>query len=216
VLADLDLDVEDGEFVAVVGPSGVGKTTLLNVIGGLDTRFDGRVEVAGHALRELDDGPLSAFRGRTVGFVFQAYNLLEHLTAAENVSLPWIFVSREHGPGRRRDAGRRAFELLERVGLGERAGDRPSTMSGGERQRIALARALFLRPSLLLCDEPTGNLDEATGAVIAEVLQEAHEVEGVTVLAATHDRSLEALADRVLELRAGRLIGADGGGEAGP
>jgi len=201
----VDLDVGEGELVAVIGRSGVGKTTLLNIIGGLDTRFRGEVEVAGQRLDGLDDRRLSAFRARHVGFVFQAYNLLDHLTVAENASLPWLFQRSGEGGWDRRGAARRASEVLDAVGLADRADDRPATLSGGERQRVAIARALFQRAPLLLCDEPTGNLDEMTGARIVEVLRSIHRSGSVTVIVATHDLTLSALADRVLELRDGSL-----------
>lgn len=205
VLAGVDLDVASGELVTVVGRSGVGKTTLLNVIGGLDTRYRGSVEVAGSRLDDLDDRGLSEFRSRTVGFVFQAYNLLEHLTVAENTSLAWLFARGRNGRRNRREAVGRALEVLEAVGLADRAAELPGALSGGERQRVAIARALFQRPPLLLCDEPTGNLDETTAARIAEVLQRVHGDGGVTVLLATHDSTLSDIADRVLELRDGAL-----------
>lgn len=215
VLSGLDLDVEAGQLVAVVGRSGVGKTTLLNVIGGLDTRYHGSVEVDGRRLADLGDRELSAFRGRTVGFVFQAYNLLEHLTVAENASLPSLFAHGHVGIGDRREARSRAHEVLEEVGLADRADDLPTALSGGERQRVALARALFHRPPLLLCDEPTGNLDEATAVRIAELLRSVHRGGGVTVVIATHDPALFQLADRMLELSGGSLAARSTGGGAG-
>jgi len=206
VLQDLDLDVGEGELVAVVGRSGAGKTTLLNVIGGLDTGYQGSVEVSGKRLAELGDRQLSAFRNRSVGFVFQAYNLLEHLTVAENVTLPQVFASARDAVETGADVRRRAVEALDRVGLADRADDRPAVLSGGERQRVAIARALLQRAPLLLCDEPTGNLDEATGADAAELLRELHRAVGVTMVVATHDRAIWRLADRVLELRDGSLM----------
>jgi ABC-type lipoprotein export system ATPase subunit len=213
VLSDLDLDVEAGELVAVVGRSGVGKTTLLNIIGGLDTSYHGSVEVDGRRLADLGDRELSSFRGRTVGFVFQAYNLLEHLTVAENASLPWLFAHGHGSIGDRHEARRRAHEVLEEVGLADRADDVPPALSGGERQRVALARALFHRPRLLLCDEPTGNLDEATAVRIADLLQGVHRGGAVTVVIATHDPAMSRLADRVLVLSGGALASRshDGG-----
>jgi len=208
VLRGLDLDVAEGEVVAVVGRSGAGKTTLLNVIGGLDAGYRGSVEVAGRRLAELDDRELSAFRNRSVGFVFQAYNLLDHLTVAENVLLPSLFTRDRIGAGGRSDLQQRAAVALAAVGLADRRDDRPSVLSGGERQRVAIARALLQRAPVLLCDEPTGNLDEATGVDVAELLQEVRRARGVTVVVTTHDRAICRLADRVLELRDGQLVAA--------
>jgi putative ABC transport system ATP-binding protein len=216
VLRGLDLDVAEGELVAVVGRSGAGKTTLLNVIGGLDAGYQGSVEVGGRRLAELDDRELSAFRNRSVGFVFQAYNLLDHLTVAENVLLPSLFTRARVGAGGHREARARALAALSAVGLADRCDDRPAVLSGGERQRVAIARALLQRAPVLLCDEPTGNLDEATGADVAELLQEVRRARGVTVVVTTHDRAIRRLADRVLELRDGLLVpaGAVSGEEA--
>lgn len=208
VLRGLDLDVAEGELVAVVGRSGAGKTTLLNVIGGLDAGYHGSVEVAGRCLAELDDRALSAFRNRSVGFVFQAYNLLDHLTVAENVVLPSLFARARVGAGGHREARERALAALAAVGLADRCDDRPAVLSGGERQRVAIARALLQRAPLLLCDEPTGNLDEVTGADVAELLQEVRRARGVTVVVTTHDRVICRLADRVLELCDGLLVAA--------
>jgi len=208
VLRGLDLDVAEGELVAVVGRSGAGKTTLLNVIGGLDAGYHGSVEVAGRCLAELDDRALSAFRNRSVGFVFQAYNLLDHLTVAENVVLPSLFAGARVGAGGHREARERALAALAAVGLADRCDDRPAVLSGGERQRVAIARALLQRAPLLLCDEPTGNLDEVTGADVAELLQEVRRARGVTVVVTTHDRVICRLADRVLELCDGLLVAA--------
>jgi len=217
VLRGLNLDVAEGEMVAVVGRSGAGKTTLLNVIGGLDTGYQGSVEVSGRRLAELDDRELSEFRNRSVGFVFQAYNLLDHLTVAENVVLPSVFARARVGAGGRREARERALAALAAVGLTDRCDDRPAVLSGGERQRIAIARALLQRAPVLLCDEPTGNLDEATGADVAELLQEVRRARGVTVVVTTHDRAIRRLADRVLELRDGLLlVGWGGAGETAP
>ena len=212
VLRGLDLDVGAGELLAVVGRSGAGKTTLLNVIGGLDTGFEGSVEVCGQRLDELDDRSLSAFRNRSVGFVFQAYNLLDHLTVAENVELPSLFATAAIGAEGRRKLRDRAQEALAAVGLGDRGNDRPAVLSGGERQRVAIARAVLQGAPLLLCDEPTGNLDQATAAEVAGLLRSLQR-SGVTVVAATHDGEISRLADRVLELRDGVLVAA---GRLGP
>jgi ABC-type lipoprotein export system ATPase subunit len=211
VLRGLDLDVAAGELVAVVGRSGAGKTTLLNVVGGLDTGYEGSVEVAGLRLGELDDRALSAFRNRSVAFVFQAYNLLDHLSVVENVTLPFLFARSRSGSESHGELPPRALAALAAVGLADRQDDRPGVLSGGERQRVAIARALLQRAPLLLCDEPTGNLDEATGAEIAGLLRELHRTGSVTTVVATHDRTICRLADRVLELRDGGLtaLGAE-------
>jgi ABC-type lipoprotein export system ATPase subunit len=204
VLAGIDLGIGAGDFVSVVGRSGAGKTTLLNLIGGLDSVFEGRVEVEGKDLRSLDDAELSAFRNTQVGHVFQAYHLLDHLSCRENVAVAALFAR-----GRaRQDAANvrhRADEVLEIVGLGGAGRRRPSALSGGERQRVALARALFQRPSILLCDEPTGNLDLETGQEIVELLGTLHRRDAMTILAVTHDESIAAAGARVLRLRDGRL-----------
>jgi len=205
VLRGVDLDVGEGEFVAVVGRSGSGKTTLLNIVGGLDLDFEGDVEVAGRDLRELDDRALSSLRSGTIGFVFQAYHILDHLTVGENAALPALFSRSSGGPVGDRLA-RRVSEVLEAVGLSGREGDRPADFSGGERQRVAIARALLLQPRLLLCDEPTGNLDRETGAAVVDLLRRIHG-DGVTVLVVTHDEEISHAAGRVLELRDGGLEG---------
>jgi ABC-type lipoprotein export system ATPase subunit len=209
VLHGVDLEIGDQDFVSVVGRSGVGKTTLLNLIGGLDSAFEGRVEVGGKDLRSLDDAGISAFRNTAVGYVFQAYHLLDHLSCRENVAVAALFA---RGDARRdtSEVRRRADEVLDIVGLGGAGRRRPSTLSGGERQRVALARALFHRPSILLCDEPTGNLDLETGREIVELLDALHRREGMTVLAATHDESIAAAGARVFRLRDGRLADQSG------
>ncbi len=202
VLDGLDLEVPPGEMVAVVGPSGSGKSTLLYLVGGLDADFEGEARVAGHDLRALSERERAAFRDREVGFVFQAFNLLPQLTALENACLPGWF---EGGGARPRsallDAGR---EALARVGLGDRAGDRPGQLSGGQRQRVAIARALFAGPRLLLADEPTGNLDTATGEGIIQLFAELARG-GMTVLVVTHEERVSQAAARVLRLEGGRL-----------
>jgi putative ABC transport system ATP-binding protein len=198
VLAGIDLSVQQGEWVAVVGRSGSGKSTLLHVLGGLDSDFTGEVEVAGTRLAGLKDRELSAFRGGKVGFVFQSFHLVQGLSAAQNVALPAFFSGAGEPPRPR------ALECLERVGLSSKADRSPAQLSGGERQRVAIARALFGRPKLLLCDEPTGNLDGATGAEIIALFAGLHQ-EGLTLLSVTHEERVSQAASRVLELKEGRL-----------
>ena len=212
VLSGIDLTIEAHSFVSILGRSGSGKTTLLNLIGGLDGRYDGSVEVDGRELRSLGDADLSDLRNRIVGHVFQAYHLLDHLTCRENVSVAALFARGQ----RRRSSSwvrRRADEVLETVGLGGAGRRRPSTLSGGERQRVALARSLFHRPSILLCDEPTGNLDVETGREIVELLSDLQRSDNMTVIAATHDETIAAAGARVLWLRDGRFVDQSGGGE---
>jgi ABC-type lipoprotein export system ATPase subunit len=212
VLCGIDLTVEAHDFVSIVGRSGSGKTTLLNLIGGLDGDYEGEIEVDGKDLQSLGDGGLSDFRNRTVGHVFQAYHLLDHLTCRENVAVAALFARGE----RRRDGSwvrRRAEEVLEVVGLGGAGRRRPTTLSGGERQRIALARALFHRPAILLCDEPTGNLDLETGREVVELLSSLHQDGDMTVVAATHDEAIAAAGGTVLRLRDGRFSNQNGDGE---
>ncbi len=209
VLRRVDLEVAEGDFVSIIGRSGSGKTTLLNLVGGLDSAFEGAVTVAGCRMGRLDDGEASAFRNRTVGFVFQGYHLLEHMTCRENVALASLFARRgfRMSPAEARE---RAESLLAEVGLAGHGERRPATLSGGERQRVALARALFFEPPLLLCDEPTGNLDTTTGAEVVELLLELHARREATIVAATHDDALTGNAVRVLELAGGRLEGRVG------
>jgi ABC-type lipoprotein export system ATPase subunit len=204
VLRGVDLEVAEGQLVCVVGRSGSGKTSLLNIVGGLDSVYRGTVRVMNRDLAELGDAELSQLRNSTFGFLFQEYHLLEQVTAAENVALAALF-SRGRGSVDRGSVRQRAVEVLELVGLGDRAGDRPVELSGGERQRLALARALFHRPRLLLCDEPTGNLDAKTGSAVVGLLHRCHVEEGITVLVTTHDDAISSIADRVLRLQNGLL-----------
>ncbi len=199
VLDGVELHVAPGEFLAVVGRSGSGKSTLLHVLGGLDSAFTGEVEVAGTRLRGLGDAALSRFRNEQVGFVFQSFHLVPGLTALDNVALPAAF-----GASARADVVAQAHEALARVGLGDKAGRLPSQLSGGERQRVAIARALFNRPKVLLCDEPTGNLDAQTADEVVALFGELNRA-GLTVVAVTHEDRLRAAASRVVTLVAGRL-----------
>jgi len=200
VLAALELSVEAGEMVAIVGASGVGKSTLLHVLGGLDAFDAGAVRIGDADVGTMDDDARVRFRNRHVGFVFQFHHLLPEFSAAENVEMPLRIA------GQTADSRvAQALALLGRVGLADRALHRPGTLSGGEQQRVAVARALVGRPSLLLADEPTGNLDEHTAAGLHELLREMHREHNLTSIIATHNASLAAACDRVLRLEGGRL-----------
>jgi putative ABC transport system ATP-binding protein len=199
VLDGLSLEVEQGDFVAVVGPSGSGKSTLLHLLGGLDVHYAGEVEVGGVKLRGLRDRELAQFRNTHVGFVFQSFHLIANLSAVENVLLP------SHFGAASREERKRAEAMLDRVGLLSKKDRAPVRLSGGERQRVAIARALFTGPKLLLCDEPTGNLDAATGAGVIQLFNELHR-EGLTVLAVTHEDRMSSAARRVLRLKEGKLV----------
>ena len=202
VLRGADLEVEQGELVVITGRSGSGKTTLLNIIGGLDGDYEGEVEVGGIRLGNLSDRDLSRYRNERVGFVFQAFHLLEHLDCLENVALPARFAKTRMT---RHDLHRRAQALLERVELPDKLHAAAAQLSGGEKQRVAVARSLFQRPDLLLCDEPTGNLDEATANAIIDMFGELNRVDGMTVLIVSHDPRVTRVAQRVLALEEGRL-----------
>jgi lipoprotein-releasing system ATP-binding protein len=203
VLRDLDLAVGAGEMVAVVGASGVGKSTLLHVLGGLDAVDGGTVAINGTELSRLADGERVAFRNRHVGFVFQFHHLLPEFTAVENAEMPMRIARLAVA-----DARQRAGELLRRVGLGERLTHRPGMLSGGEQQRVAVARALIMRPTVLLADEPTGDLDEQTADALHALLREMHAAYGLTSIIATHNPRLAAACDRILRLEGGRLAAA--------
>ena len=200
VLRDLELHVGFGEMVAIVGASGVGKSTLLHLLGGLDRADSGQVIVADTDLRALDDSSLVRFRNRNVGFVFQFHHLMPEFDATENVEMP-MRIARESGSSARR----RAVDLLSRVGLGERLKHRPSEMSGGEQQRVAVARALAMKPALLLADEPTGDLDETTADSLHELLKTMHAEQQLTSIIATHNPRLAAACNRVFRLERGQL-----------
>jgi putative ABC transport system ATP-binding protein len=199
VLTDVSLEVPAGQFLAIAGPSGSGKSTLLGLIAGLDQPTSGRIEVAGVAITGLDEDALARFRLDHVGYVFQSFHLIPTLTAQENVAVPLELAGQA-------DAEARAGALLAEVGLAERAHHYPVQLSGGEQQRVAVARALDRRPPLLLADEPTGNLDSATGKQIIDLLVGANRRLGSTLVLVTHDAALAAHADRVVTLRDGRIV----------
>ena len=200
VLQDLSLEVEAGEMVAIVGASGVGKSTLLHVLGGLDVFDAGAVRIGDADLGRMDDETRVRFRNRHVGFVFQFHHLLPEFNAMENVEMP-LRIANSPVADRERDAS----TLLARVGLSGRATHRPGALSGGEQQRVAVARALVGRPTLLLADEPTGNLDEHTAGELHALLRDMHREHGLTSIIATHNTALAASCDRTLRLEGGRL-----------
>jgi putative ABC transport system ATP-binding protein len=203
VLDDLSLEVPAGDFVALMGPSGSGKSTLLNLVAGIDRADSGRVEVAGVDLGALDEGALADWRAAHVGFIFQFYNLLPVLSAIENVELPLLLTALDAHARRTR-----ARRLLELVGLGDRLDHRPAQLSGGQQQRVAIARAVVADPCLIVADEPTGDLDRASGAEVLALLGRLNEGLGTTILMVTHDHHAARAARRVLTLDKGVLVDA--------
>jgi putative ABC transport system ATP-binding protein len=207
-LRGLDLEISDGEMVAIMGPSGSGKTTLLNVVGLLDSPSTGSYKLVGDEVAKLSDRKRSQLRNKRFGFVFQIYNLLPRLTAAENVMIPLIY-----GGVPRRERRPRAEAALEAVALKDRMRHRPSELSGGEQQRVAIARALVNEPSVILADEPTGNLDSKSGAAIMDLIQQLHRERKVTVVLVTHDASVAARAERTVQLKDGQVADASSGSQ---
>jgi putative ABC transport system ATP-binding protein len=201
ILHDISFDLAERESVAIVGASGSGKSTLLSILAGLDVPSSGTVRVADNDLFQLDEDARAAVRARQMGFVFQSFQLLAHLTALENVMLPLELMGRD-------DARAAATEMLQRVGLGERLRHYPRVMSGGEQQRVALARAFVVKPAVLLADEPTGSLDFATGATVMELMFEMNREAGTTLVLVTHDSAIASRCDRQLRIEAGRLAPA--------
>jgi putative ABC transport system ATP-binding protein len=198
-LRGVDLTIKRGEVVAIVGPSGSGKTTLLGLLGGLDVATSGRIVINGIDITRLSENKLAGIRNRQIGFVFQSFNLIPTLTALENVALPIQF-------GRGRDPMKRAADLLASVGLSDRTGHKPSQLSGGEQQRVAIARALANDPSIILADEPTGNLDSATGDRVMQQLLGLRAGLGKTVIVVTHDPAIAVRTDRTVHLRDGLVV----------
>lgn len=199
-LKNVDLTVHEGEFVAVMGPSGSGKTTLLNCLSGLDGIDGGRVLLGGRSIHDMSDGERTAHRAGSMGFIFQAFNLIPVFNAAENVELPLLLAGVSAG-----EARARAEATLERVGLGHRTRHRPPELSGGEQQRVTIARALAGRPKIVWADEPTGNLDSETAATVMEMLHELHR-EGLTLVLVTHDDAIGASAQRLVRMRDGSIV----------
>ena len=208
----VDLDVAPGETVAVMGPSGCGKSTLLHLVGGLDRPSGGELSLAGRRIDQLGERALARMRRTAVGFVFQAFHLMDELTAVENVELPALLAGRSP-----RAARGRATDLLERVGLADRAGFLPSALSGGQRQRVAIARALSNEPLVVLADEPTGNLDSAATVDVLRLFERLHEA-GLTLVVVTHDERIAATADRLISMRDGAFVDETRltGGTTGP
>jgi len=200
-LRGVDVRLKPGEFVAVMGPSGSGKTTLLNLIGALDTPSKGSILVGGKNIAKMSERELTEIRRKKIGFVFQFYNLIPVLTAFENVELPMIIAGVP-----KKERTKRVRELLKLIGLSDRGGHRPDELSGGEQQRVAIARAIANKPSIILADEPTGDLDTKTGKEVITVLKNLAKKEGVTVLMVTHDPVVAAMADRILEMRDGKIL----------
>jgi len=198
-LRGVDLEIRAGEFIVLLGPSGSGKSTLLNILGGLDTPTTGKVQFLEHDLSAADEAALTRYRREHVGFVFQFYNLIPSLTARENVALVTDIAA----------APMPAHEALDWVGLGERLDHFPSQLSGGEQQRVAIARAIAKRPQVLLCDEPTGALDYETGKLVLEVIAKINAELGTTAMVITHNAAISGMADRVLRLGDGRIVGEE-------
>jgi putative ABC transport system ATP-binding protein len=201
VLQGVTLDIPQGDFLALMGPSGSGKTTLLNLMGGLDTPSEGSIEVAGDRIDKMSGGRLSAWRARHIGFVFQMYNLLPVLSAARNVELPLLLTKLGSA-----DRKRRVQVALSVVGLGDRANHYPRQLSGGQEQRVGIARAIVTDPTLLLCDEPTGDLDRKSGDEVLDLLQTLNREHGKTIVMVTHDPHAAARARRTLHLEKGLLV----------
>ena len=201
VLRGVSLDVEAGELVALVGQSGSGKSTLLNIVGGLDQPEAGEVEVLGIDTIKAGDTKRAQLRNTSIGFVFQAFNLMDHLTCLGNVTIPASFSKQA-----KKDIDERGREAMRRVGLADFAHRKPSELSGGQKQRVAIARALFGAPSLLLCDEPTGNLDSETGKEVIDFFRELNAKDGVTLLIVTHERRVSSVAKRVIAMRDGMIV----------
>jgi len=199
-LDGVDLDIGRGEYVSIVGPSGSGKTTLFNLIGGLDKPTAGSVFIDGVDISQLDAYELAWLRCRKIGYIFQSFNLIQVLTALENVALPTVFAGLPHEEGLKK-----AKKLLESVGLGKRINHRPSELSAGQQQRVAIARAMANDPSIILADEPTGNLDLHTGTEIIDLLHGLNKTRGLTLVAATHDTKMIKASDRIIWMRDGRV-----------
>jgi len=199
-LSRVSMEITRGEYLSIMGPSGSGKSTLFNMVGGLDLCSEGRVVIGGVSLDGLTEGQLAFFRGRHIGYIFQAFNLIASMTARENVALPALLAGKDDA-----EANEMARSRLEQVGLGHRMDHRPDELSGGQQQRVAIARALVNTPTIVLADEPTANLDLNTGAEVIALLQELCRALGVTVVTATHDHKMLKASDRILWIKDGRI-----------
>ncbi len=200
VINNITFDIEEGGFLSIIGTSGSGKTTLLNIIGGLDTKFDGEISVFSKNLKKMSDKELSLYRNQNIGFVFQNFNLLNHLTAAENVMLPARFQKNKI------DLQKRLDEVFDIIKLPNKQKAYPSELSGGQRQRVAIARALFNQPKMLLCDEPTGNLDRETGIEVLSFFKSLNENSNITVILITHEKHIADMTKRTIRLEEGNII----------
>ncbi|GAB4452583.1 MAG: ABC transporter ATP-binding protein [Armatimonadaceae bacterium] len=219
-LRGISLDIKRGEYISIMGPSGSGKSTFFNMVGGLDKPNSGSVFINDTDMAQLDANELAFLRCHTIGYIFQTFNLIPVMTALENVMLPTVFAGMDAEDGQAR-----AIELLEKVELGHRLHNKPNQLSGGQQQRVAIARSLANRPSIVLADEPTGNLDEKTGKAIIQLLRHLNKEEGVTVISATHDHKMLDVSDRIVWIRDGLVdkienrsdikisVGTVGGGE---
>ncbi|MFH1663525.1 MAG: ABC transporter ATP-binding protein [archaeon] len=203
-LNGVDFELKDGEFISIMGPSGSGKTTLLDVLSVLLRPTSGEVFIKGKPISKMNDDELAGIRGRTIGFVFQTFNLINRLTAKENVMMPLWF---QGVPKNERE--KRAEKILAEVGLGDRVNHKPSELSGGQRQRVAIARALAVNPEIIVADEPTGNLDSVSGKQILQLINDLHEKQGKTVLMVTHERAIAENAEKILNLKDGKIVGTE-------
>ena len=200
-LVEVNLDIKEGEFVAIVGPSGSGKSTLMHLIGALDTPTSGNITIGGQEISGLSETQLAVIRNKKIGFIFQQFNLLPKTSAINNVEIPLIYAGITNNRKRRE----KAIAMLKKVGLGERLQNYPNQLSGGQQQRVAIARALINKPSIILADEPTGNLDTKTGAQIMKMFKSLHK-EGNTIIIVTHEKTLAQVADRKIYIKDGKVV----------
>ena len=203
VLNDISISVKKGEFISIIGTSGSGKTTLLNVIGGLDSNYEGEVISLGENLKKLSDKKLSHYRNTNIGFIFQGFNILNHLSALENIRLPERFTDNKKS---KEESRKRVLDILKMLSMDDKIDALPSNLSGGQRQRVAIARALYNDPSILLCDEPTGNLDRETGLEILKIFRTLNKEKDITVIIITHEHHIAKLTDRMITIEAGKII----------